>query len=60
MNKGQWLHSHPGDFAVISGTTVGGFYPEYEAAFRAGLQRFGAKDFLIKQIFAEEPVYFIY
>ena len=60
MNKRQWLRSHSGEFVVISGTTVAGFYPDYEAAFRAGVRRFGSRDFLIKQIFAKEPVYFIY
>ena len=60
VNKREWLQAHLGEFVVISGTTVAGFYPDYEAAFRAGLRRFGAKDFLIKQICSQEPVYFIY
>lgn len=58
--KQEWLQSHPGEFAVVSETTIAGFYPDYEAALLGGLQRFGAKNFLIKQVLAEEPVYFIY
>lgn len=59
MHKNVWLLSHLGEFAVISGTTVAGFYPDYEAAFRAGLRRFGVRDFLIKEVCSQEPVYFI-
>lgn len=58
--KQQWLRSHAGEFVVVSGTTVAGFYADFESALRAGLQRFGPRDFLIKQVLAEEPVYFIY
>ncbi|PYX76553.1 MAG: hypothetical protein DMG72_04585 [Acidobacteria bacterium] len=60
IHKHEWLRSHTGEFAVIGGTTIGGFYPDYESAFRAGLQKFGRRSFLIKQVFAEEPVHFIY
>jgi hypothetical protein len=60
IHKNGWLRSHISEFVVISGTTIGGFYPDYAAAFRAGVRRFGFRDFLIKQIFAKEPVYFIY
>jgi hypothetical protein len=60
MHKNEWLLSHLGEFAVIGGTTVAGFYPDYEVAFQAGFRKFGARDFLIKQIYSQEPVYFIY
>jgi hypothetical protein len=61
QHKQEWLRSNPGDFVVIAGTTVAGFYPDYESAFRAGLQKFGvASEFLVKQVCAEEPVYLIY
>lgn len=60
QHKKEWLQFHAREFAVIGATTVAGFYPSYETAFCAGLKNFGAKDFLIKQIWAEDPVYFIY
>lgn len=60
-NKTEWLGSHPGEFVVIAGTAVAGFYADYEAAFRAGLKRVSAgQAFLVKQVWAEEPVYLIY
>jgi hypothetical protein len=60
QHRKEWLRSHAGEFAVIGATTVAGFYPSYETAFSAGLKNFGAKDFLIKQIWGEDPVFFIY
>ena len=61
QHKHEWLKNHPGDFVVISDLTVAGFYPDYESAFRAGLSKFGVQStFLVKQIWAEEPVYLIH
>lgn len=61
QRKEEWLQSHLGDFVVIAGTTVAGFYSDYETAFKAGLEKFGVRgDFLVKQLYAEEPVYLIY
>ncbi len=61
QHKQEWLQSHPGAFVVISDTSVAGFYPDYESAFRAGLQKFGVQgNFLVKQVWAEEPVYLIH
>jgi hypothetical protein len=59
-HKQEWLRSNPGEFAVIVGNTFVGFYPDYETAFRAGLAVAGlGKSFLLKQVWAEEPVYLI-
>jgi hypothetical protein len=60
QHKLQWLRSNPGEFVVITGTEVTGFYPDYESAFRAGLHAGIKGDFLVKQVWAEEPVYLIY
>jgi hypothetical protein len=61
QNKQEWLLSHTGHFVVISGVTVAGFYPDYESAFMAGLEKFGIQgSFLVKQVWAEEPVYLIH
>jgi hypothetical protein len=59
-HKKNWLDLHAGQFAVIGGTTIAGFYPDYRSAFIAGLAKFGGRDFLVKQVCAEEPVYFIF
>jgi hypothetical protein len=43
---------------VIADTIVAGFYPNYESAFEPGLQKFGVKaTFLVKQVWAEQPMY---
>jgi hypothetical protein len=60
QHKVEWLRSNAGEFVVISGTDVTGFYPDYESAFRAGIKSGIKGSFLVKQIRAEEPVYLIY
>lgn len=60
-HRKEWAAIHLGEFAVIGGSTVLGFYNEYESAFRAGVQEFGVqKRFLVKQVWVEEPVFVIY
>jgi len=61
QHKRDWLQTNPGEFVVIFDTTIGGFYPDYESAFRGGVSKFGVRGiFLVKQIWAEEPVYLIH
>lgn len=61
QHKLEWLRSNLGQFAVIFGSRVVGFHPDYESAFRAGLSAAGlGNKFLLKQVAAEEPVYLIY
>lgn len=57
----EWALSHPGKFVVIQDETpLSGFFDEYEDAFKAGIGQFGAeRNFLIKQIWKTEPVYFV-
>ena len=60
-HKRDWLRSNPGEFVVIAGVKVAGFYSDYESAFKAGLQLVGlGNSFLVKQVWAEEPAYLIY
>ena len=60
QHKDEWLRSNPSDFVVVSGNKVVGFYPDYESAFRAGFKATGlGKDFLVKQVSAEDPAYLI-
>jgi hypothetical protein len=60
-NRKEWLRSHPGKFVVIQGEIVAdGFFSTYAEAFRAGLQKFGVRDnFLVKQVWKTDPVYFV-
>jgi hypothetical protein len=60
-SKRDWLSLHANQFVVISRDEVQGFYPDYETAFRAGIQAFGIqRPFLVKEISATEPVYVVY
>ena len=60
-NRRNWVLRYSGKFVVIQGeTALEEFFDEYEDAFRAGIRRFGAdQNFLIKQIWKTEPVYFV-
>lgn len=57
----DWSRSHPGEFVAIQDDViVEGFFSTYGDALRAGLKKFGAqRNFLVKQIWKIEPVYFI-
>lgn len=60
-HKAAWLESHAGQFVLVCRDREGGFFPSYEAAFEAGLETFGlGREFLIKQVVENEPVFVIY
>jgi hypothetical protein len=60
-HRQEWAQANLGKFKVIHGDTVlEDFFDEYADAFRAGLAAFGTgRNFLVKQIWRTEPVYFI-
>jgi len=59
--KLEWLRQHSGDYVVVKGNSVLGFYTAFEAAYRAGASAFGmGADFLVKQILEHEPVFFVF
>jgi hypothetical protein len=50
-----------GKYVVAQDANLLGFYDSFESAFKAGVKAFGVRrDFLVKQVLAEEPVYFIF
>jgi hypothetical protein len=57
----EWVSVHLGKFVVIRDSTVlPEFFESYEDAFMAGVGEFGLdRDFLVKQIWKTEPVYFV-
>jgi hypothetical protein len=60
-HKPEWLDWHHREFVAIAGATVVGFFPDFESALKAGVKVVGlGRDFLVKQILAQEPVYFIF
>jgi len=47
---GEWRKTHLGEFVLIKGDDVVGFYPSLEHAFRVGTGRFGLEPFSVRQI----------
>lgn len=60
-HRNEWSRSNVGKYVVIRDTEViETFFNSYADAFSAGMQRFGVeRNFLIKQIWISEPVYFV-
>lgn len=56
-----WSLAHLGEYVVIQdGRVLDQFFDAFEDAFRAGLREFGvSRNFLVKQIWVTEPVYFV-
>jgi hypothetical protein len=61
QHKTEWLAHKTGFYVVIKDGGVLGFYPNFEAAYRAGAATYGlSADFLVKQILEHEPVFFVF
>ena len=61
LHKAEWLQRHPGQYVVLKGGEVLGFYPAFSDAYTAGARVWGAgTDFLVKQILAYEPVFSVF
>ena len=60
-HRKEWSQAHPGEFVVIQDDViVEGFFTTYAEALKAGLRKFGAaRNFLVKQVWITEPVYFV-
>ena len=61
QHRKEWSRSHPGEYVVIQDDVIAeGFFKNYADAFQAGLQKFGVRrEFLVKQVWKTEPVYFV-
>lgn len=60
QHRKDWLRSHPGAYVAIQDDRVEGFFETYAEAFKAGIARFGVeRNFLVKQVWNTEPVYFV-
>lgn len=56
----EWVARAAGQYVVIKETSVLGFFPDFETAYRAGAARYGLEtDFLVKQILEYEPVFIV-
>jgi len=52
----EWRKTNMGQFVLIKGESVIGFYDSLTDAFSAGIKRFGLDDFFIKQIIPRDAV----
>jgi hypothetical protein len=61
QHRKEWSRSHPGEYVVIQDDVIAeGFFKSYADAFKGGLQKFGVRrEFLVKQVWNTEPVYFV-
>ena len=56
----EWIAQKAGQYVVIKDARVLGFYPDFEAAYRAGAAAYGIEtDFLVKQLLEYEPVFIV-
>jgi hypothetical protein len=61
LHKAEWLQRRSGQYVVLKGSEVLGFYPAFSDAYTAGASAWGARtDFLVKQVLAYEPVFSVY
>jgi hypothetical protein len=58
-NVSRWLADHEGEYVLIKGEAVDGFYESRDEALTAGYSRFGIGPLFVKQILPTEPVYHI-
>jgi hypothetical protein len=60
IHRAEWCREHNGKFAVVQDETLLGFFGEFETAFKAGVNAFGGgRNFLVKQVFSVDPIYFV-
>jgi hypothetical protein len=52
----EWRRSHMGEFVLIKGQEILGFYASLEKAFTVGTGRFGLEPFLVRQIVPKDIV----
>ena len=58
-NVERWAAEHPGEFVLIRGTKVVGFFATNEKALTEGYKRFGIAPFFVKQVIPRGQAHFI-
>jgi hypothetical protein len=53
------LKDQEGKYVLIQGDRIIDFFSTYEDAIKAGYQKFKLEPFLVKQVHASEPVFFV-
>jgi hypothetical protein len=52
----EWRESHLGEYVLIKGSSVLGFFPSLDKAFATGTDQFGLEPFFVKQIVPSDTV----
>lgn len=52
----EWLRDHGGEWALVRGRELIGFYASLEEAYIHGRDRFGTDPFLVKKVAPSDPV----
>lgn len=52
----EWRERHLGEYVLIKGDQVIGFYPNLSEAFDEGTKRFGLESFFTKQIVPDDAI----
>jgi len=55
----ELLRQHEGQFVLIKGNVVAGFFADESSALREGYRRFGIVSFLVRRITASESVIYL-
>lgn len=55
-NVNEWRNSHLGEFVLIKGDQVIGFFPSLDDAFRTGTEKFGLDPFTVRQVVPTDTV----
>lgn len=60
-HRKEWSRNYLGKYVVIQDSHIlDRFFDEYNEAFHAGLREFGvSRNFLVRQIWINEPIYFV-
>lgn len=53
------LKAHEGKFVLIQGENIVDFFSSYDDALKEGYKRFSLTPFLVKQVSAVEPVFYV-
>jgi hypothetical protein len=57
-NHAKWSEDHPGQFVLVKGRELVGFFDQPETALTTGARLFGADSFLVRRVDAsDEDIY---
>ena len=58
--RAEWLRDHGGEWALVRGRELIGFFPSLQEAYIHGRDRFGSDPFLVKEVRLKDPVEIIH